>query len=228
MRDRSSRSPASLAHRVAANLRRRCGVRTGDRLLVGVSGGADSVALLLLLLEAARKLDLDIEVAHFDHALRTDSLADATWVEELARSLGLECHIERWRTPRPGEAAARQARYEFLERTARARDAAAIAVAHHLDDQIETVLLRLARGTGPRGALGMAWRRNEPVPIVRPLLDVRRAELQAFCTTRGIAWREDSSNTRTDRARNRVRHDVIPGLDAALGAQWMEHWAATI
>jgi tRNA(Ile)-lysidine synthase len=227
MRQRSPQG-RTLERRIAANLRRRCGVRRGDRLVVAVSGGSDSVALLHLLVDVARPLDLGLEVAHFDHALRTDSAADAAWVIELSRTLGLTSHVERWDAPRPGEAAARAARYAFLDRIARARSADAIVVAHHLDDQIETFLLRLGRGSGPRGALGMPWRRTGPVPIVRPLLDVRRAQLQELCAARGIAWREDPTNTQRDKARNRVRQDVLPELETALGPRWMEHWGATI
>jgi tRNA(Ile)-lysidine synthase len=227
MRDATNREHA-LQRRVSARLRVRCGVARGDRLLVAVSGGADSVALVLLLADLAPALELTLVVAHFDHALRPESTAEATWVAEFARARALEYHSERWQTPRPGEAAARQARYDFLTRAARASNCTAIVTAHHLDDQIETAILRLGRGTGLRGIGAMAWRRRGPVPIVRPLLDTRRAHLRELCIARGAEWLEDPSNASRDRARNRVRLDVLPALESALGPRWMEHWGRAL
>ncbi len=230
MRDPGSKSTADtarLARRVGLDLRRHCRVARGERLLVAVSGGSDSVALLSLLTDLAPRLGLGLEVAHFDHALRAESAADAQWVEELARMHGLASHVERWSLPLPGEAAARQARYEFLERTARTHDCNAIALGHHLDDQMETILMRLGRGVGLRGALGMAWRRDGAVPLVRPLLEVRRDVLRAYLAARDTPWREDSTNRDRAQTRNRIRHELVPALDATLGPQWRTHWQAT-
>ena len=227
MRNRRTATSSALLRRVSANLEQRCGVRRGDRLLVAVSGGADSVALLHLLRTAAPHLHLELHLAHFDHALRDESAADAAWVAELGRTLGMAVHTQRWAVPRPGEAAARAARYDFLRETARAFECSAIALAHHRDDQMETILLRLGRGTGLRGALGMAWRRAGEPALVRPLLDVPRDELRTFLSAGGASWREDPSNSERGPRRNRVRHDVLPALDAALGPGWHEHWNAT-
>lgn len=214
-----------LVSRVLRNVTRRCGVRPGERLLVAVSGGADSVALLALLAELAPRLDLALEIAHFDHALRPDSTEDARWVAALAGGLGLRVHVERWTSPRRGEAAARAARYAFLVSTARARSCAATAVAHQLEDRIETMLLRLARGTGPRGLAGMTWRRPGPVAIVRPLLDVPREAIRSWLGETGRTWREDHTNAALEPLRNRVRHQVLPALEAAFGRDWSGRWS---
>jgi tRNA(Ile)-lysidine synthase len=223
------RSAAShLAHQVGSRLQRDCDVRGPARLLVAVSGGADSVALLRLLVELAPRRGLQLEIGHFDHGLRPDSGADAAFVGELAAQHGLPVHLGRWTAPRPGEAAARRARYEFLEDQAAALGCEALALAHHLDDQIETVLLRLSRGSGVRGALGMAWRRPGPVPIVRPLLAVRGAELRAYLETLGQVWREDPTNRDGRAARNRVRQLVLPALDAALEPGWASRWSGAL
>lgn len=233
MRGRTSDTHALTRH-TAARLRQACGVQRSERLLVAVSGGADSIALLHLLVECAPRLDLGLVVGHFDHGLRTDSATDAAWVASQAQELGLESAVERWADPKRGEAAARAARYAFLQEAARTHHCTAIVTAHHLDDQIETVIMRLGRGVGPRGASGMAWRRTSSedggagVPVVRPLLDVRRDALRAYCTTRELTWREDRTNATRANRRNRVRLDVVPALEAALGPQWMEHWSETL
>jgi tRNA(Ile)-lysidine synthase len=215
----------SLRDRVARNLVERCGVTAGSRLLVGVSGGCDSVALLRLLCELAPSLRLTLVVAHFDHRLRPDSAADAEFVLELAQGLGLEVHVGEWPSPRSGEAAARRARHEFLQHTASDAGCDAIVLAHQLEDQVETVLLRFGRGTGFRGLLGIPWRRKARVDIVRPLLDVRRRGLAAYLRSRGQTWREDPTNTDLARTRNRIRARVLPELDGTFGSRWLENWS---
>lgn len=227
MRNRTSASSSGLLRRVGANLEQHCGVERGTRLLVAVSGGADSMALFHVLRELAPRLRLELLLAHFDHALRDNSAADAVWVAGQAHVHGVPLHTQRWTAPRPGEAAARAARYTFLRDTARAHSCSAIVLAHHRDDQMETILLRLGRGVGLRGALGMAWRRAGEPPVVRPLLDVTRDELRAFLNARGATWRDDPTNLDRGPVRNRLRHDVFPGLDAALGPRWHQHWNTT-
>ena len=221
---RTRTTPQSLARHVLLRLRGRCGVARGDRLLVGVSGGADSVALLRLLVDIAPRQGLHLEVAHFDHALRPDSQDDARFVVDLAREHGLEAHAGRWMSPVRGEDAARRARHVFLEATAARRASSALTLGQHLDDQVETILLRLGRGTGLRGWLGMAWRRPGPVPIVRPLLDLRRSVLVDYLRSLGQPWREDPTNRDLGPARNRVRHVAVPALEQALGAGWDDRW----
>lgn len=217
-----------LERRVMERLRRECSVAPGERLLIGVSGGADSVALLHLLAAVAPRLHLHLEVAHFDHALRVDSAVDARFVLDLALAFGLPAHVQRWAEPVRGENAARRARFAFFEATARRADCTALVLAHHLDDQIETLLLRLGRGTGLRGSRGIAWRRRGPLPVVRPLLDTRRRDLRRDLEARGGTWRDDVTNRDLTPARNRVRHLALPALEAALGDGWMERWAASL
>lgn len=199
-------------------------------VVVGVSGGADSVCLLHALHQLAPHWGLALHVAHLDHALRPESAADAAWVAAQAQRLGLPLHTARLASgqldghPAGLEAAARQARYAFLHATACAvGDAggpACVAVAHHQDDQAETVLMHFLRGSGPAGLAGMAWVAPLPHPqtdgaevrLVRPLLGVRRAEILAYCAAYGLSWRDDASNQDTGLLRNRIRHLLLPQL----------------
>ena len=186
-------------------MRTRCGVAHDTRVLVGVSGGRDSVALLRALVELAPRNLWRLRVAHFDHRLRPDSAKDAEFVAELAAELGLRVTTGTWDEPQPGEDAARRARHAFLIECAREHDCEVVALAHQLEDQIETVLMRIGRGTGPRGLAGIPWRRPGVVDYVRPLLDCRRADLTAYLQSLEQPWREDPSNADDTRTRNRVR-----------------------
>jgi tRNA(Ile)-lysidine synthase len=212
----------SLPDRVLHNLTQRCGVQRGDRVLVAVSGGRDSVALAHVLRELSPRLRIEIEIAHFDHCRRPDSGHDAEFTRGLAAQLGVRFHTERWRRPASGEDAARTARYGFLERIAREHALDAIAVAHQQRDQVETLLVRLGRGAGVRGLGGMSWRRDGAVPIVRPFLDVARGAITTYLEQHGYAWREDPTNTELGPTRNRVRHVAMPALVRALGTTWAD------
>lgn len=195
------------------------------RWAVGVSGGADSVALLLLLHE---RPTLVLHVAHLDHETREGASAgDARFVEELAARLGLPCtvgrrsEIERGATPAPTNTSARfrAARLALYRRVVHEHDLAGVILAHHADDQAETILLRLLRGSGAAGLAGMSpWTRVGGLAICRPLLHARRDELRAVLVARRQAWREDASNTSDDYRRNRVRRVLSerPALAAAL------------
>ncbi|MHB8631306.1 MAG: tRNA lysidine(34) synthetase TilS, partial [Candidatus Limnocylindria bacterium] len=180
-------------------------------LVVAVSGGADSTALLLLLAGAVPQLGLDLHVAHFDHRLRPRASArDAQFVADLAQRHGATIRIGRAeRVPR-SEDDARELRYAFLRRAALDAGAARIATGHTRDDQAETVLLHAARGSGLAGLAGMRPRRDD---IVRPLLAIGRAETEAVCAAAGIVPREDRSNADLAYARNRIRHKVLPELE---------------
>ena len=184
------------------------------RVLVALSGGADSVALLLLLKEAGAQ----VCAAHFEHGIRgEDSVADMEFCRALCARLGVDFVCERARVPqsrRPGEGleeAARRMRRAFLERAKRETGAELIATAHHADDQAETVLMHLLRGAGLRGTAGMSpcdgtyW---------RPLLGVRKRQLQAYLTARGQDWREDATNAAPDTPRNALRLEVLPRMEA--------------
>ncbi len=208
---------------------RRLELPTSDaRLVVAVSGGADSTALLLACDELLRagRLKLALTVAHLDHGLRgAASAGDAEWVAQLARELGYAVVVARAavaeaaRTARDNlEQAARRARYEFLARVAREHDAQIVLTAHTLDDQAETVLLALVRGSGAEGLGGMravrALDEQRPdVLLVRPLLRwARRAETESYCRGREVVVRVDALNEDERFARVRVRRQLLPLL----------------
>lgn len=181
------------------------------RLLLAVSGGTDSTALLLLLADLAPELGLVLHVAHFDHRIRRTGAADAQFVSDLAASVGAPIRIGRAEGKPRSEDAAREARYAFLRRAATESGATAIATGHTRDDQAETVLLHLTRGSGIAGLSGMRPSREG---VVRPLLCVGRDETEAVCAATGIAPREDPSNRSLRYARNRIRRRVMPELRA--------------
>ncbi len=192
------------------------------RWLVGVSGGADSVALLHLLAEAGFR---NLVVCHLDHSLRgAASTGDARFVQDLAGQLGMKCEIGRVdvraRMAQHGESmetAARNVRHEFFGECARKYRCRRVLLAHHADDQAETVLWNLLRGS--RGLKGMREEQTMSVEkmelsLVRPLLGVRHAQLIAWLESGGHLWREDASNHEPVAVRNRLRHEVFPLLDA--------------
>jgi tRNA(Ile)-lysidine synthase len=186
----------------------------GRSILVALSGGRDSVALLHLL--GQPELDLHLAAAHVHHGLRgSEADADAGFCRELCRDLGIALEVLRLQDddgePATGEAAWRRRRYRVLLGYAAARSLDAVATAHHRDDVAEGVLVQLLRGAGPRAMAGIEDRSAQGV--IRPLLPWRRSEITAWLEARRIGWREDSSNTDTDRLRNRVRHEVLPELD---------------
>jgi tRNA(Ile)-lysidine synthase len=192
---------------------------------VACSGGADSTALAVLLSRAASRLALtSVTLAHLDHALRPDSAADAKFVERLGARLGLRVTVERHPVKRrrgeSPEAAARRVRYAFLESAARVAGANVVVTAHQMDDQAETVLLRMLRGTGVKGLAGIrpvrALRRGLRVRLVRPLLPFRGARLREWLTRWDEKWVEDPSNV-DGNVRSRLRHKAIPVLAQCSG-----------
>ncbi|HVO82089.1 MAG TPA: tRNA lysidine(34) synthetase TilS [Terriglobales bacterium] len=243
----------TLAQRVLDYIRRHELLKPGDRVGVAVSGGADSVALLCLLLELRKELGIVACVIHFNHKLRgADSDADEQFVSELARRHKLPFHRESGDVASHAEhkhlsleAASRELRYAYFHRLLREGVVNRIATAHTLDDQAETVLLRLVRGAGTRGLSGIyprlsvassrssaphqpsAVSHQEKFAIIRPLLGIRRKALEAYLTALGQSWREDRSNRDLRHARNRVRHGILPRLERNLNPSVREVLAET-
>ena len=183
---------------------------TPGPVIVAVSGGADSTALLLILAELADELGIVLHVAHFDHRTRPkESAEDADFVAKLANRIGAPIRVGRADRPTKTEDAARTARYEFLRRAASQIGATAIATGHTRDDQAETVLLHLTRGAGLAGLAGMRPLRDG---IARPLLAIGRQETVAVCRAARIRPRTDPTNRSLKFARNRVRHEVLRQL----------------
>jgi tRNA(Ile)-lysidine synthase len=195
-------------------------ISPGERVGVAVSGGADSVALLRLLAESREELAISLAVLHVNHGLRgAEAVADAEFVAELAARLSLPFHLRRAGVRGLAEeehlsleAAGRAARYRFFSEQMHG-GLECVATAHTLDDQAETVLLRLLRGTGTQGLA--AIHRQRPADggrIVRPLLDFSRVEIEGYLRSLGQSWREDKSNREEIFLRNRVRHELLPML----------------
>jgi tRNA(Ile)-lysidine synthase len=207
-------------------------VRRGERVLVAVSGGPDSTALLSLFVSAAPDLGVSLHVAHLDHGWRASSARDAEFVRRLALRFGIPVtvgHVDpaAWKatsTRRPAgerrqsslEARARTLRQRFLTATADQVGATRIALGHTLDDQAETLLLRLLRGSGARGLAGI-----HPVVdglFIRPLLGARRADILSYLKTRRLTWRRDPTNRDLRLTRNRIRHRLLPLLEKSFNA----------
>jgi tRNA(Ile)-lysidine synthase len=211
------RPPESVIHRAV----RAAFERQRGRILVAVSGGADSVALLLAAADVAPKRT---GVASLDHGLRPESKEEVRRVAELAAERGLPFHGEALGVP-PGpgaEARARAARYAALERIARGHGYSAIATAHTADDQAETLLMRLGRGAALRGAAGIQPGRGL---LIRPLLEVRRADTLALVSAAGLTAVQDPSNADPALFRARIRHQALPALLAATGPGGVERLA---
>lgn len=207
-------------------------LRAGRRVVVALSGGADSVALLDCMAQLAREEGaFEVVAAHLDHGLRPEAPADATFCGELCQSLGVPIEFGQGdvsaRAQRDGEgieAAARAERYAFLHRVQAARGAHAIALAHTGDDQAETLLLRLVRGSGRTGLAAMRARSGD---LRRPLLQVGRQEILHHLAVRGLIWREDPSNRDDRYGRNRVRHELLPYLETRFNPAIREGLART-
>ncbi len=217
---------SDLPSHVEQSLRARRLLVRGQRIVVAVSGGLDSMVLLHVLHALAPRHGWQLTVAHLNHQLRgSSSNADERLVRRTAECLKLPLRVERAEVRRLAgthnlsvEMAARKARHEFLARTAVRLKAPSIALAHHADDQIELFFLRLFRGSGGDGLAGMKWRSPSPVNreigLVRPLLDQPKSALLSHAAETGIRFREDASNACVDIQRNRIRHELLPFLRA--------------
>ncbi len=209
-------SQLSLIRTALTTINRHSLFTPGEKIVIAVSGGIDSMVLLHLL-TSLEELRLDPVVAHLNHSLRGDeSDLDEEFVRDAAARYGLHCVVRRvdvrglaHEEKRSLEEAGREARHRFLEEVLRKEGAEAVVLAHHGDDQAETVLMRLLRGSGAAGLAGIAHRTGWKV---RPLLDATRREIVAYAADRGIAFREDRSNSDQRFLRNRVRHELLPLL----------------
>ncbi|MCG9131191.1 tRNA lysidine(34) synthetase TilS [Candidatus Poribacteria bacterium] len=193
-------------------------IEDGETVLVAVSGGADSLALLYGLHALRSQLNCQLHVAHLNHCLRPDADADADFVRQHAKHLKLPCTIQRMEIPRLAqqwklsvEAAGRRARYQFYESIATKVDATKVALGHHQDDVAETVLMNLIRGSGATGLKGITPVRD--AKFIRPLAGFTRQQIEAFLTSIGVAPKHDTTNTDTRYLRNRIRHELIPQLE---------------
>ena len=208
-------------------------VATESSLIVAISGGADSVALLRGVCLLSNELRLTPIAVHVNHQLRgRESDEDAVWVQTLCQQLGVRCEIGVVDVATLASArgvgteeAARDARYEILRDSAERNEVPIIVLAHNADDQIETTLHHLLRGTGLAGLKGMPSSRplSDSVQLLRPLLSVRRAEIERFLYSIGQDFRSDSSNQDTSLTRNFLRHELLPLLEQRLNPQVREH-----
>jgi len=211
-----------MSETIEAILKGECGLVKDRPIVVGVSGGPDSLCLL----ETLRQAGYSLVVAHFDHQLRPESGEDARMVEKTASRLMLGCqfgsedvraHAEQEKLSI--EEAARNLRYRFMFKLARERNAQAVAVGHTADDQVETIIMHFLRGSALNGLKGMSYRSviktfDPEIPIVRPLLNMWREETVVFCAANGLRPHYDSSNDSIDFQRNRIRHLLIPNLES--------------
>jgi tRNA(Ile)-lysidine synthase len=222
---------SSLASRLLTSLKKSEMLRAGERVGVGVSGGADSVALLMLLLELREKLGIVVSVAHLNHKLRGAAAnADEKFVSGLAAKHALVFHGENVdvaarakREKANLEDTGRRARYEFFARLVSEGKVDCVAVAHTADDQAETVLAHILRGAGLAGLGGIHPCTDS---VVRPLLGVRRAELRAYLRAKKQKWREDATNQDTGRMRARIRKKLLPLLEREFQRGVVEHLAS--
>ena len=206
-------------------------INKGDEVLLGLSGGPDSLCLLHILCLLRFEIGFGLSALHLNHKIRgAEADADAEWVKELCGLLCVPLAVYERDIPAMAkelgiteEDAGRRVRHELLKAEAE-KTGAKVALAHNRDDQAETVLLHLLRGSGIDGLGGIrpyslpnAF--SETIPLIRPLLGITRAEIEAFAAETGMSFREDRSNTDTAYTRNRIRHDLIPGLKAEYNPQ---------
>lgn len=186
----------------------------GDTVVIGVSGGPDSLALLHLLHGIKKEYSLTLHVAHLDHKLRKSSSQDSAFVEQAAKSLHLPFSGGAVNLRKPSEETCRLARHEFLFKIAKTLNADSIALGHTLDDQAETVLMRLIRGTGLLGLAGIAPKRNfGDFTVIRPLIELPRAEIEKYLKRKGLRPRIDETNCQDIFLRNRIRAELLPLLE---------------
>ncbi len=205
----------------------------GDSVLAAVSGGADSVCLLLLLREMAAELGIKVFAFHMNHGIRgAEADRDERFVMELCERLNIPLtvaheKVEEYAAERglSGEEAGRILRYHHLGETAEKYQCAKIAVAHHEDDDAETVLLNLFRGSGLAGLSGIRPVREN---IIRPLLCVSRKEIEGYLNEQELSWCEDSTNKENDYTRNKIRNELLPWVTENINSRAAEHILAVV
>jgi len=194
---------------------------SAKKIVVAVSGGADSLALADLLNNSRRRFNLEICIAHYEHGLRGEtSIADAKFVEQFAKSLNVKFFCEHGDVKKFAtenklsiETAARQLRYKFLSKVREEINFDAIALAHHADDQSETILMRILRGATSAGLSGMKFSATSEFGILlRPLLRFKKVELESYCISKKIIPRIDETNFELDATRNKIRLELLPTL----------------
>jgi tRNA(Ile)-lysidine synthase len=216
----------NLIEQVGASIDRHQLLPPNRRVLVGVSGGVDSVVLLHLL----HQLEIDLLAVHVNYRLRGEEAdADEELVQSLCKALGVPLFVERYDTKSIAEAqglsvqeTARDLRYDLFADIAEKEGLQAVAVAHHLNDQAETVLLNLFRGAGPEGMAGMPVKRSiapgSEIHIIRPLLGIKRSTLEAYAIAEKLSWSDDATNTSPDYTRSAIRTVILPAIEAHFGS----------
>jgi len=202
-----------------------------DRVVVGVSGGADSVCLLFVLLEYAKKVPISLAVAHVNHGIRREAEEDAHYVEELCRRQDIPFYLTEADVPKRAaeekcseEEAGRRVRYQAFAEAAAAFHANKIAVAHNCNDRSETMLFHLFRGSGVKGLGSIRPVREN---IIRPILCLERCEIEGYLQERQISYCQDSTNEKDDYTRNRIRHHILPYAEEELVTGCVGHMAQT-
>ena len=203
----------------------------GDKVIVGVSGGADSVCLLFVLLEYARQKDLELTVVHIHHGLRAEADQDAAYVEAVCKEHGLAFSLIKVDVKKEAEEfscseeeAGRNLRYRAFTKVAEEMHADKIAVAHNANDRAETFLFHLFRGSDLKGLGSIRPKRDR---IIRPLLVLERAEIEEYLAERGIAYCQDSTNAQDTYTRNRIRHHILPYAEENIVQGCVSHIART-
>lgn len=206
-------------------------IAAGDKIVIGVSGGADSVCLLFLLLEYSRKIPVSLAVVHVNHGIRPDATKDARYVERLCREQDIPFYLTETDVHRLAEEekcseedAGRRVRYQAFSQVAEQLGGARLAVAHNKSDNAETMLFHLFRGSGLKGLCGIAPVRGE---IIHPILCLERQEIEAYLKERKISWCTDSTNGGDDYSRNRIRHHILPYAEQEIARGAVGHMCRT-
>jgi tRNA(Ile)-lysidine synthase len=205
-------SQKSIYGKVCQTIQKYSLIKKGDRVVVALSGGPDSIALFHILVALREKLSIEISACHFNHRLRGEaSESDEKFVKEKCQILGIDCIFGRAEGERKynNENEARNARYDFFQKILKEGRGDSIAIAHNRNDQAETVMMRIARGTGIRGLKSIPYKREN---FVRPLLDISRKEIEEFLKKENIPFVIDETNLSNDYLRNEIRANLIPYL----------------